>query len=99
MKKMIRKIDIIPKTQKEFISISHGRNRFIDSYRFSSSKLDSLAKALENDDFEILDEQFPVKREYIKKKLADPNECFNSNDDYQKSVSNLKKSFLHCFDK
>ena len=83
---MIKENDIIPKTQKEYISVSHGCNRYIDNYRFSSSSLDSLAKTLDNDDFEILDEQFPVKSEYKKKKLAAPYEYFSSIDDYQKSV-------------
>ena len=31
------KFDIIPKTNEEYISVTHGCNRFIDSYRFSSN--------------------------------------------------------------
>ena len=38
--------DIIPKTNEEYISVTYGCIRFIDSYRFLSSGLDSLVKAL-----------------------------------------------------
>ena len=38
------KFDIIPKTNEEYISVTYGCIRFIDSYRFRSSSLDSLVK-------------------------------------------------------
>ena len=38
--------DIIPKTNEEYISVTYGCIRFIDSYRFLSSGLDSLIKTL-----------------------------------------------------
>ena len=40
------KFDIIPKTIEECISVTYGCIRFIDSYRFLSSSLDSLVKTL-----------------------------------------------------
>ena len=40
------KFDIIPKTNEEHISVTYGCIRFIDSYRFLSSGLDSLVKTL-----------------------------------------------------
>ena len=40
------KFDIIPKTNEEYISVTYGCLRFIDSYRFLSSALDSLVKTL-----------------------------------------------------
>ena len=40
------KIDIIPKIDEEYISVTYGCIRFIDSYRFSSSSLDSLVQIL-----------------------------------------------------
>ena len=36
--------DIIPNTNEEYISVTYGCIRFIDSYRFLSSGLDSLVK-------------------------------------------------------
>ena len=38
--------DIISKTNEEYISVTYGCIRFIDSYRFQSSSLDSLVKTL-----------------------------------------------------
>ena len=40
------KFDIIPKTNEEYISVTYGCIRFIDSYRFLSSGLDSSVKTL-----------------------------------------------------
>ena len=142
------KLDIIPKTNEEYISVTYGCIRFIDSYRFLSSALDSLVKTLvdnshktlknlkkeivDNDeilnivnkiveddrtnndmkkdypeeiknleealldymgenDLIILKTGFPKKWKYLTKKLAYPYEYFNSIDDYQKPVDNLKK--------
>ena len=146
--------DIIPKTNEEYISVTCGCIRFIDSYRFLSSGLDSLVKTLvdnshktlknlkeeivDNDeilnnvnkiveddrtindlkkdypeeiknleealldymgenDLKILKTGFPDKWKFLTKKLAYPYEYFNSIDDYQKPVDNLKKE--HFFSK
>ena len=40
------KFKIIPKTDEEYISVIYGCIRFTDSYRFLSSRLDSLVKTL-----------------------------------------------------
>ena len=40
------KFDIIPKTNEEYISVTYGCIRFLDSYRFQSSSLDSLVKTV-----------------------------------------------------
>ena len=140
-------LEIIPKTNEEYISVTYGCISFIDSYRFLSSRLDSLVKTLVNnssktlktlekeivDNDEILDvvnkivedktikdlkkdypneiknleetlldyigknnlkilkTGFPDKWKFSTKKLAYPYEYFNSIDDNQKSVDNLKK--------
>ena len=84
------KFDIIPKTNEEYISVTYGCIRFIDSYRFLSSGLDSLVKNLDEDDFKILKEEVPDKWQYLNKKLAYPYEYFNSIDDYEKPVLNLE---------
>ena len=146
--------EIIPKTNEEDISVTYGCIRFIDSYRFLSSGLDSLVKTLvdnsnktlenlkeeivDNDEIininnEILEDDktikdlkkdyqeeikkleealfdymgendlkslktgFPNKWKFLSKKLAYPYENFNSIDDYQKPVNNLKKE--HFFSK
>ena len=147
-------IEIIPKTNEEYISVTYGCIRFIDSYRFLSSGLDSLVKTIvdksnktlknlkeeivDNDeilniineiieddktikdwkkyypeeiknleealldymgenDLKILKTGFPDKWKFLSKKLAFPYENFNTIDDYQKPVNNLKKQ--HFFSK
>ena len=40
------KIDTLPKTIEEYISVTYGSIRFFDSYRFLSSSFDSLVKTL-----------------------------------------------------
>ena len=47
----------IPKTNEEYISVTHGCIGFIHSYRFLLSHLDSLVKTLVIEDFEILNEK------------------------------------------
>ena len=42
------KFNIVPKTNEEYISVSYGCIKFIDSYRFLSSSLDSLVKNLKD---------------------------------------------------
>ena len=91
LKKDKVKFKIIPKTNKEYITVKYGCIRFIDSYRFLSESLDKLVKKLDEDDFKNLKREFPDKRQYLNKKLAYPNENFNSIDDYKKPVDNLKK--------
>ena len=142
------KFDFLPKTNEEYISITYGCFRFIYSYWYLSSSLDSLVKTLvdnsnktlkdlkeeivdnaetldivneilekyktikdlkrdypdkiENleeallnymgqNDLKLLKTGFPDKWKYLTKKLAHPDEYFNSIDDYQKPVGNLKK--------
>ena len=82
--------DIIPKTNEEYISVTYGCIRLIDSYRFLSSGLDSLVKNLDEDDFKILKKEFSDKWQYLNKKLAYPYEYFISIDDYKKLVNNLE---------
>ena len=53
--------------------------------------MDKLVKNLDEDDFKILKKEFPDKWQYLNKKLAYPYQYFNSIDDYQKPVDNLKK--------
>ena len=86
------KFDIIIKTNEKNISVNYGCIRFIHSYRFSSINLDGLVRNLNEIDFKILrKKEFPDKLHYLNKKLAYTYEYFNSIDDYQKRVDNLKK--------
>ena len=40
------KLDIIPQTNEEYTSVTYGCIRFIQSFRFLASSLDSLVKTL-----------------------------------------------------
>ena len=80
---------VIPKTNEEYISISYGCIRFIDSYRFLSSSLDGLVKTV--DELTILMREFPDNWELLSKKLAYPYEYFKSLDDYDLPISNLER--------
>ena len=61
--------EIIPKSNEEYISVTYGCIRFIDSYRFLTSGLDSLVKTvvdksnktLGNLKKEIVDNDFILK--------------------------------------
>ena len=48
--------EIIPKTNEEYISLTYGCIRFIDSYRFLSSGLDSLVKTLVDNSHKTLED-------------------------------------------
>ena len=49
------KLDFIPKTNEEYISVTYGCIRFIDSYRFLSSSFDSLVRTLVDNSHKTLD--------------------------------------------
>ena len=94
LKKDKVKFKIIPKTNEENFAVKCCCIRFTDSYRFLSESLDKLVKKLDVDDFIILKKDFSDKWQFLKKKLAYPYQYFNSIDDYQKPVDNLKKRRL-----
>ena len=52
-------LNVIPKTKEEYISVTYGCLRFVDSYRFLQESLDNLVKTLNEDDFKILKKEFP----------------------------------------
>ena len=92
--------DIIPKTNEEYISVTYGCIRFIDSYRFLSSGLDSLVKTL------VDNSQKTLKN--LKKEVVDKDELLNivnklveddrtNNDlkkDYPEEIKNLEEALL-----
>ena len=91
LKKDKVKLDIIPQTNEEYISVTYVCIRFIDSYRFFSMSSDGLVENTNQNDFKIFKKKVPVKWLYLIKKIAYPYEYFINNDDYKKPVFNLKK--------
>ena len=81
--------DIIPKTNEEYISVTYGCIRFIDSYRFLSSGLDSLVKTLvdnSNETIEDLEKEI-VDNDYILNIVTDIGENNRTIKDLQKDYS------------
>ena len=81
--------DIIPKTNEEYISVTYGCIRFIDSYRFLSSGLDSLVKTLVDNSHKTL--------ENLKKEIDDNDEILNIVDKVEeddRTIEDLKKGYL-----
>ena len=80
------KFDIIPKTNEEYISVTNVCFRFIDSYRFQSSSLDSLVKTLVDNSNETL--------KNLKIEIVDNDEILNIVDEIveeDKTIKELKK--------
>ena len=85
-----QKLKVIPKTNEDYISVNFGCIRFIDSYRFLQSSLDSLVKSLQAD-LVLLNKEFPENVDLLNKKLAYPYEYFNSFEDYDVPFDSLSK--------
>ena len=64
------KFNFFPKTNEEYISVTYGCIRFIDSYRFLSDSLDKLVKNLVVDDFKVLKKEFADKWQFLNKKIS-----------------------------
>ena len=87
--------DIIPKTNEEYIRVNYGCIRFIDSYRFLSSGLDSLVKTLVDNNHKTLKD--------LEDEIVDNNEVLNivkeikiliTEDKYKNnSMKDLKKDY------
>ena len=80
--------DIIPKTNEEYISVTYGCIRFIDSYRFLSSGLDSLVKTLVDNSNKTLGN--------FKKEIVDNDYILNIVTDigeYNRTIKDLKKDY------
>ena len=102
-------IEIIPKTNEEYISVTYGCIRFIDSYRLSSSGLDSLVKTLVDnsqktlEDFEkeIVDNDEVLKNVNETKMLIKEDRCKNDSTkdlkkDYLDKIKKLEEALLDC---
>ena len=95
-KKMVDKkkdkvdFEIIPKTNEEYISVTYGCIRFIDSYRFLSSGLDSLVKALVDNSHKTLNK--------LKKEMVDNDEILDIvnkiEENYPEEIENLEEALL-----
>ena len=82
------KFDIIPKRNEEYISVNYACIRFIDSYRFLSSGLDSLVRT-------VVDKS-NKKLKTLKKEIVDNDEILNIVTDigeYNGTIKDWKKDY------
>ena len=80
--------DIIPKMNEEYISVTYGCIRFIDSYRFLSSCLDSFVKTLVDNSHKTLGD--------LKKEIVDSDYILNivtDIEEYNRTIKDLKKKY------
>ena len=90
---------IIPKTNEEYISVTYGCIRFVDSYRFSSSGLDSLVKTLvdsSHKSLKNLKEEFVDNDELldIVNKIVEDETIKDLKKDYPNAIKNLEEALL-----
>ena len=79
-------LEIIPKTNEEYISVTYGCIRFIDGYRFLSSSLDSLVKTLVDNSHKRLKD--------FEEEIVDKIKMLITEDKYEKdSIKDLKKDY------
>ena len=82
------KFDNIPKTNEEYLSVTYGYIRFIDSYRFQSSSLESLVKTVvDNSNKKLKD---------LKKEVVDNDEILNFVNkipEEDETINDLKKDY------
>ena len=88
------KFDIIPKTSEEYKSVTYGCIRFIDSFRFLSSSLDSLVKTLVDNS--------PKTLKKLKKEIIDNDEIWdivNKIEEEDRTTEVLKKDYPNEIEK
>ena len=91
--------DIIPETNEEYISVTYGCIRFIDSYRFLSSSLDSLVKTLiDNSDKRLKDFKDEIVDndeilDIVSKIEENYTEEIPNLDEDDRNIKNLKKYY------
>ena len=92
--------DIIPKTNEEYISVTYGCIRFIDSYRFLSSSLDSLVKTLVDNSFKTLKNlkkesvDYDEILDFVNKIVEDDRTIEDLKKDYPDEIKNLEEALL-----
>ena len=63
------KFDVLPETNEDYVSVTYGCIRFIDSYRFLSSSLGSLVETLVDNSHKTL--------KNLRKEIVDNDEIIN----------------------
>ena len=80
------KFDVIPKTNKKYISVKYGCIRFVDGYLFLSSRLDSLVKTL------VDNSQKTLKN--LKREICDNDEILTI---VRKNIIKIRRGFTYLY--
>ena len=86
---------IIPKTNEEYISVTYGCIRFIDSYRFLSSSLDTLVRTLVDKSPNNLKKEIDDNDEIldiVKKMVEDDRTIEDLKKVYPNEIKNLEEA-------
>ena len=84
LKSEFGEVRVIPPNMENYLSITVGRLKFIDSLQFTPQSLDSLVKTIEVDELKYAREAYPIQHEFelIKRKGVYPY-------DYMQDLMNL----------
>jgi len=90
-------ISVIPKTKERYVSFQWGHLRFLDSFGFLSSSLDSLVKDLKPDEMSATNTMFPQieKRNLVIRKGVYPYSYFDSFEKFEEQQLPPKSAFYN----
>ena len=89
------KINVIPNGLGKYMSFSiNNKLRFIDSYQFLSSSLDSLVKNLNKDNFKYLSQEFENDDDdLVKQKKIYPYEYMSNFEKFKEQLPSKEESY------
>ena len=95
------KFDINPKTDEEYISVTYGCIRFIDSYQFLSKSLDSLVKTVVDNckktlkNLKIEDVDIDKILDIVNEIIEEGKTIKDLKKDYPDKIKNLEEAFFN----
>ena len=88
---------VIPKNNEEYMSLTYGSVKFLDSIRFLSASMEKLTESLRDEDYIHLKKYFPDHWMLLKNKLAYPYEFYKTLDDYEKTIDILLEAGSNAY--
>ena len=88
------KFDIIPKTNEDYMSVTLGCKRFVDSYQFLSSSSDSLVKTSADNSHKTLEDlEEIVNNDEILNIVTETKKLIKEDRYSNDSIEDLKKDY------